>query len=136
MPSPVLCIDDRLPVLALRKANLETQGYSVVVASSGRAAMKILEEMPVDAVLIEYRQEGMDAQAVAHHIKQRHPQQPIVLLSAYSDMPETILWLVDDYVLRSESVERLAQVIKQVSRSSEKFRPHSGAIPGSSSAIA
>jgi CheY-like chemotaxis protein len=58
----------------------------------------------------------MDAEAVAFHIKQRFPQQPIILLSAYSDMPERILWLVDEYVMRSTSLDSLAQVIERVIR--------------------
>ncbi|MGA2648235.1 MAG: hypothetical protein ABSF15_26390 [Candidatus Sulfotelmatobacter sp.] len=48
--------------------------------------------------VLEYKQEGMDAEAVACHIKQRFPKLPIILLSAYCEMPERILWLVDEYV--------------------------------------
>ena len=60
----VLCIDDRPQVLELRKAALESHGYCVKIASSGYRAMKILEEPPVTAVLLEYKLEGMDAEAV------------------------------------------------------------------------
>ena len=44
----------------------------------------------------------MDAEAVACHIKHRFPNLPIILLSAYREMPERILWLVDEYVMKSE----------------------------------
>jgi CheY-like chemotaxis protein len=67
----------------------------------------------VTAVLLEYKQEGMDAEAVASHIKQRFPNLPIILLSAYSEMPERILWLVDDYVMKSELPERLVPIIER-----------------------
>jgi hypothetical protein len=53
----------------------------------------------------------MDVEAVAFHIKQRFPNLPIILLSAYCDMPERILWLVDEYVMKSELPERLVPVI-------------------------
>jgi CheY-like chemotaxis protein len=77
MDSPtVLCIDDLPQALELRKAALESHGYCVKIASSGYAAMKILEETPVAAVLLEYKQEGMDAEAVVCHIKQGFPQLP------------------------------------------------------------
>jgi two-component system response regulator QseB len=98
----LLCTDDLPPALELRKATLESQGYSVKLASNGYDAMKTLEESPVAVVLLEYKQEGMDAEAVACHIKQRFPNLPIILLSAYAEMPERILWLVDDYVMKSE----------------------------------
>ena len=122
MPAPVLlCIDDRPQMLQVRKTNLEPLGYSVITASSAPTAIATLEKMTVDAVLVEYKSEGMDAEAVAFHIKQRFPNQPIVLLSAYSDMPERILWLVDEYVVRSEPPERLAQIIQEVTRSTQRL---------------
>jgi CheY-like chemotaxis protein len=83
MDSPtVLYVDDRPNVLKLRKATLESHGYSVKIASSVYAAIKILEGTSVAVVLLEYKQEGMDAEAVACHIKQRFPNLPIILLSA------------------------------------------------------
>lgn len=114
MHSPtVLCIDDRLPVLALRKATLEAHEYCVKVASSGYTAMKILQETSVAAVVLEYKLDGMDAEAVAFHIKHRFPHLPIILLSAYFQMPERILWLVDEYVMKSELPEGLLQTLER-----------------------
>ena len=131
MDSPtVLCIDDRPQVLDLRKATLESHGYRVKVAWSGYTAMKILEERSVVAVLLEYKQEGMDAEALAGLIKQRFPNLPIILLSGYSEVPERILWLVDEYVMKSELPEQLAPIIERACRRSprsEEGRQHNGA---------
>ena len=110
---PVLCVDDRSQVLDLRKATLESLGYCVKIASSAHTAMKMLEETRVAAVLLEYKLEGMDAEAIACHVKQRFPNLPIILLSAYSEMPERILWLVDEYVMKSELPERLVGILER-----------------------
>ncbi|HUD66358.1 MAG TPA: response regulator [Candidatus Sulfotelmatobacter sp.] len=130
MDSPtVLCIDDRPQVLALRKATLESHGYRVKIASSGYTAMKILGERSAVAVLLEYKQEGMDEEALACLIKQRFPNLPIILLSAYSEMPERILWLVDEYVMKSELPDRLVPIIERACRRaprSEVGRQRSG----------
>jgi CheY-like chemotaxis protein len=107
----VLCVDDHPQALELRRATLQSHGYSVKTASSGYAAIRILEGTSVSAVLLEYKQEGMDAEAIVCHIKQRFPNMPIVLVSAFSEMPERILWLVDEYVMKSELPERLVPVI-------------------------
>lgn len=121
MDSPtVLYIDDRTQALELRKSTLESFGYSVKTASSGYAAIKVLEETPVSAVLLEHKEEGMDAEAVACHIKQRFPHLPIVLLSAYAEPPERILWLVDEYVMKSELPGGLTRIIERVTHS---YRP-------------
>ena len=116
----MLCIDDRPQVLELRKATLESHGYCVKIASSGYTAMKTLEETSVAVVLLEYKQEGMDAEAVACHIKQRFPNLPIILLSAYSEMPERILWLVDEYVMKSELPERLVRIIERATHRAQR----------------
>jgi len=120
----VLCVDDQQHALALRKMTLEPHGYCVKIATSGHTALKMLEEEPVAAVLLEYKVEGMDAEALACHIKQRFPKLPIILLSAYSQMPQRILWLVDEYVMKSELPDRLLPIIKRVTHPA-KFTPSS-----------
>ena len=119
-PAVLLCIDDLHDLLALRKATLESHGYCVKTASSGQAAMKMLEETSVDAILLEYKHEGMDTEAVAYRIHQRFPNLPIILLSAYVEMPERILWLVDEYVMKSELPQGLVHVIERVTHSSKR----------------
>src|SRR5271157_5007695 len=117
MVSPiVLCIDDRPEQLALRKSALEASGFDVETATNGHAAIKMLEEGAVDAVLLEYKEEGMDAEALAFQINRRFPNLPIILLSAYFEMPERILWLVDEYVMKSELPNGLGHVIERVTR--------------------
>lgn len=117
MVSPiVLCIDDRREQLELRKLALEARGFRVETATNGHAAVKMLEEASVAAVLLEYKEEGMDAEALASQIDQRFPNVPIILLSAYHEMPERILWLVDEYVSKSDLPDGLVRVIERVTR--------------------
>ena len=110
----VSCIDDHPLLLEHRRSTLEILGYRVRIATNGHAAIKILEETSADAVLLEYRLEGIDAEAVAYQIKQRFPRLPIILLSAYFDMPERILWVVDEHLMKSELPEGLRRVIERV----------------------
>lgn len=128
MASPILlCIDDRAQLLQLRKISLEPLGYSVATAASAPAAMAVLEHTPVAVVLLDYKSEGMDAEALAYLVKQRFPRQPIVLLSAYSEMPQRVLWLVDEYVMRSDPRERLAEAIRRAT--SGKAARRDGGLP-------
>lgn len=129
LPLTVLCIDDRPEVLKLRKTSLELRGYGVETATSAVDAIRALANRQVATVLLDYKTEGLDAQAVAYQIKQRYPNLPIVLLSAYFEMPESLLWLVDEYVMKSEPVERLPNVIYKVVCSARKLGPHSDELP-------
>ena len=71
MDSPTLLCIDLPQVLELRKKTLEFHGYSVKLASSRHAAMKMLEESLVAAVLLEYKHE--DSEAIACHISNGFP---------------------------------------------------------------
>jgi two-component system, response regulator FlrC len=115
----LLYIDDNPQVLQLRKATLESYGYCVEIASSGEAAINMLTESPVAAVLLEYKQEGIDTETVAYHIKQRFPGLPIILVSAYSEIPERALWLVDDYVMKSELPDGIVRVLQRALHSAK-----------------
>ena len=100
-------------MLELRKSTLELYGYCVEIASSGEAAINTLKTVPVAAVLLEYKLEGMDTEAIAYHIKKRFPDLPIILLSGFSEIPERTLWLVDDYVMKSELPDGLVRIIER-----------------------
>jgi two-component system response regulator QseB len=121
-PITLLCIDDRPQLLEMRKTLLESHGYRVKMALSGRTALKMLQDASVAAILLEYKSEGLDAEAVACHLKQRFPQIPIVLVSAYACTPERILWLVDEYLMRSELSEGLIPAIERVTQRSHNRR--------------
>jgi DNA-binding response OmpR family regulator len=127
----VLYIDDRPQLLELRKATLESHGYCVKIASSGYTAIKTLEEESVDAVLLEYKEEGMDAEALTYQINQKFRNVPIILLSAYFEMPERILWFVDEYVMKSEMPDGLVRVIDRVTRRTNTDETHTLAPRGS-----
>ncbi len=113
-PPVLLCVDDRTELLWVRKTTLERLGCAVITATTTAAAIALLERTAVAAVLLEYRCEGMDAETVACQIKRRFPAQPIILLSAYSDIPERMLWLVDEYAMRSDPAERVVQLLEHV----------------------
>jgi len=126
LPPIILCIDDRPQMLNLRKKSLELLGYHVETATNAASAMKAAATLAVAVVMRgDYKLE--DAQAVAYQLKQRFPSLPIVLLSAYSEMPETLLWLVDEYVMKSEPVERISGVINKFVPAS-KIKPYSEGI--------
>jgi hypothetical protein len=77
----------------------------------------MLENETIAAVVLEYKCEGIDAEAVAWLIKRKFPKEPVVLLLTCFEVPERLLWLVDEYVLRSEPTDGLLQVIKRATAS-------------------
>jgi hypothetical protein len=52
---------------------------------------------------------------------------PIILLSVYCEMPERILWLVDEYVMKSEPPKRLMPIVARTAHPRRPASPTNGA---------
>lgn len=84
----ILCVDDEPIPLVLRKSVLERAGYSVLTASSGAEALKLLEKQRVDLVLTDMLMPGMNGTQLAREAKSRQPKVPVILYSGVNEMPE------------------------------------------------
>lgn len=100
--SVVLCVDDEALGLIVRKQVLEAQGYGVFTAENGPDALEIFASEPVDLVILDYKMPGMNGDVVAEKMKRQKPAVPILLLSAYVDLPRETLALVDGYLTKGE----------------------------------
>src|SRR5256885_13730337 len=81
-PQPViLCIENRVPALAQRKMALESSGYTVLTATSGREAHRRLRDSHVDLVLSDRYLKNELGTVVAAGIKALYPGIPILLIS-------------------------------------------------------
>src|SRR5271157_1573350 len=99
----ILCVDDEHSGLLMRRLILESQGYRVLTAASGAQGIAILSAEAVDLVLLDYMMPGSDGSAVAEKMKQIKPSVPILMLSAYVDLPSETLTHVDRYVIKGEA---------------------------------
>jgi CheY-like chemotaxis protein len=98
----VLCVDDELVGLRVRKILLERAGYRVLTALDGAAGLDIFANEPVEAVILDYSMPGMHGGEVAARMRQVKPEVPILLLSAYIGLPAEVTSLVDLYMTIGE----------------------------------
>lgn len=120
----ILCIDDRSEGLMCRKIFLETFGYQVQLAQSGREGLEMLRGSAVDAVLLDYRMPEMDGEAVARRIRQDWPELPIIMLSGYvADIPTSVRQLVRAFVSKGSPPGELLQTLENVLGPIPKKRP-------------
>lgn len=115
----ILCVDDERSGLLMRKLLLEVQGYRVLTAESGAEGLAIFAAEALDLVLLDYMMPGEDGGAIAEKMKNIRPSVPILMLTAYVDLPSETLANVDRYVIKGQSpVILLSAVAEMLSRAS------------------
>jgi len=110
----ILCIDDEPKGLQVRKMVLEHQGYSVLTATSGREGLRLFAANPVKAVVLDYAMPEMDGCQVAAELRRLNPEIKILLLSAYPDLPQEVLDLVDGRVVKGTSPTAFLIELQQI----------------------
>jgi PAS domain S-box-containing protein len=84
-PVSVLVIDDDPDVRGFIVTSLEEHGYRVREASDGREGLAALEREIPDLVVLDFIMPGMSGADVARQIRAKHPHQPILFVSGYSE---------------------------------------------------
>jgi len=119
----VLCVDDELVGLQVRKILLERAGYRVLTATDGPSGLAIFAAEPVEVVVLDYSMPGMHGGEVAVRMRQTKPHVPILLLSAYMGLSVEVTSLVDLYMTKGEGapvlLEKLSSLLQPVSASHE-----------------
>ena len=105
----VLCVDDEVVGLRVRKILLERAGYQVLTADDGCSGLELFATQPVDAVVLDYAMPGMHGGEVAKKMRQTKPDVPILLLSAYVGLPEEVSSMVDVYMTKGEGAPALLE---------------------------
>jgi CheY-like chemotaxis protein len=120
----VLCVDDEVVGLQVRKILLERAGYRVLTASDGPSGLDIFSSEPVEVVVLDYSMPGMHGGEVAVRMRQAKPQVPILLLSAYMGLSAEVTSLVDLYMTKGEGapvlLEKLASLLQPVISASQE----------------
>ena len=110
----LLCIDDDFAGLALRKTFLESAGYDVRVAGSGREGVRLVASHPFDAVILDYDMPETDGGRLASAIKRIRHTLPIIMLSGAIDVPKKLLQSIDGFIAKGEPPALLLGKIQQL----------------------
>jgi CheY-like chemotaxis protein len=82
----ILVVDDEPAVCEAIKMMLEHFGHEVQTASNGKDALSLLEQRAFDLVVTDHTMPGMTGAALAAAIKQRLPRQPVLMITAHTEM--------------------------------------------------
>ena len=110
----ILCVDDEIVGLQVRKILLERAGYKVLTAISGPLGLQLFAQQPVSAVVLDYSMPGMTGGEVALQMRTVKPQVPILMLSAYTSLPEAVTRTVDLSMTKGEGAPALLQKLSSL----------------------
>ncbi len=117
---PVLVVDDDLTVRQLLRRMLEPEGYTVVEAENGRAALERLHEISPSVVLLDLMMPEMDGFEFVAEFRRHEPWRaiPIVVVTA-KDLSRADTELLNGYVQKilqkgAYSRERLLAEIREL----------------------
>ncbi len=127
----ILIIDDDVDFQASMRAFLESQGYRVAQARSGREGLEKLKECNPDAILLDIMMESVSegygiAFAVKHQPEyQAYEDVPIIMLSSITESPderfpraeETDLIRPDRYLTKPVNLDLLLETLSRTLQS-------------------
>jgi DNA-binding response OmpR family regulator len=107
----VLLVDDDAAIRRTVAAGLELEGFSVVAASGGRAALEAVERVAPDAVLLDLSMPDLDGMEVLRRLRAGGEDVPVCILSARDELDDRVGGLqagADDYVVKPFALEEVA----------------------------
>ncbi|WP_404350104.1 response regulator transcription factor [Phycicoccus jejuensis] len=124
----VLVVEDEPTIRQAVADRLRAEGFGVVTAGDGPAAVAAFEEHDPDAVLLDVMLPGFDGLEVCRRIQALRPV-PVLMLTARDDETDLLVGLgvgADDYVTKPfsmrEVVARLRALLRRVERAEQLAR--------------
>ena len=113
----ILFVDDEQPVLdgLRRKLSCEEDNWTMLFASSGAAALDMMDRQPVDVVVSDMRMPGMDGAALLQEVRRRHPAAARFILSGFSEREAILRTLgpAHQYFVKPCDAEALAKAVER-----------------------
>ena len=125
MGTRILTVDDDERIRTAVRMALEDEGWDVVEAESGEAAVELFGSQPADVVLIDLMLPGMDGFELCRSIR-RASDVPIVMVTARADTHDVVAGLeagADDYVTKPFQPKELSARIRALLRRARPAEP-------------
>ena len=128
----ILVIDDEKLIRWTLRERLEKEGYVVVEAETGHAAIESLRQEEFDLLLLDFKLPDVDGIEVLRHAKERRPAPAVILMTAFASVQNAVEAMrlgAYDYVKKPFNLDELVleceRALETVSLRAEVSRYHS-----------
>ncbi len=115
----VLVADDEPNLRRVLRAQLERDGFEVVVAPDGARASQVLDEHHVDIVITDLRMPELDGMGLLAHCRSNYPTVPVIMITAHGTVDNAVEALklgAFDYVTKPFDRDELRHVVAKAAK--------------------
>ncbi len=124
--SPILVVDDDAKIVQLVRTYLEREGFAVITATDGPAALAAFRASRPRLLVLDVMLPALDGLAIMQRVREESTV-PILILSARGATADRVLGInegADDYVAKPFSPAELVSRVKAILRRVERPREH------------
>jgi DNA-binding response OmpR family regulator len=125
MNEQLLLVEDDDAIAVALRLHLEEAGYRLQREANGLHAMAAIDRQRFDLVLLDLMLPGADGWEVCRHLRARHADVPVIMLTARTAESHRVLGLelgADDYVAKPFSMLELVARIRALLRRIDQLR--------------
>jgi DNA-binding NtrC family response regulator len=112
----ILVVDDEAGMRESLCEILARDGYANLTAGDGWQAIQLVQEKPVDLVLLDIKMPGLDGIETLKRIKALHEQLPVVMVTGYGTIESAVQAMkygAKDYITKPFVISNLRNVITE-----------------------
>ncbi len=113
----ILIVDDDAGQRSLLHSFLTAQGFQVLTADSGAAALALLDSQSVQMLISDVRMPGMSGLETLRRAREKHPLLPVLLVTAYADVRDAVHAMRDgavDYLEKPIDLDEFLAIVRRV----------------------
>ncbi|MBF0228414.1 MAG: response regulator [Desulfamplus sp.] len=115
----ILIVDDEEGILEITQEYFERKGYEVYTASNGIEAIEIIESVKIGCCFTDINMPQMDGLQLAEHIRKIDNTLPVIVMTGYPSLENTIRTLkngVVDYLVKPVNLEQMDLSLRRTMR--------------------
>ena len=120
----ILFVDDEKSILEIAREYFSDKGYQVITAKNGIEATEMIKNYAIDCCLTDINMPEMDGLELAEYIRDVDNTIPVVVMTGYPSLENTIITLkngVVDFLIKPVNLDQMELCVRRVLRERQLF---------------